>query len=513
MTDTTETQVAKVYAPNVTTTAEDLAVQSQMFQQLLDNAFPPLTLHPVIIELMLSGPTQHISPNVIFKLPHIDPSPDADPAYCLIRQKSYEGYNKDCDKFVHVKLGRVLRQVFPHMPHSRITRAVEKFTAIQKYRVRFTQSDEELLELMLWMTENYKEHQSSEDVPVPCSCMTNPTYIRKLVSRGIHPYQAYAHALGWSMAYVPIDPEDYTKGIVARAMTHDDGRGNDDSKSFVRTYASSGEYQSCARLEHLLYAQGYTLLDNWSGYDIAKLECGDYGLEGDVLAPYVDGNAEYLEDDGNCREDMCTLQIRYGNEDVSNFSGIYPATHTRGILHQMSRCDCCYSPTGDDDLCVAGVNNDLGVCVFCHNEHYIYVEAHDVWIESDEAVRLHDGEWALSDDAVYLERFDEYYHNDHVIYSEIESEYIPHDNAVQLHDGDWAWDDQCWRDHKGDWHHESELYIEDDDTGDKYTAADYEALRKAVCETVHETVHETKYEAALEQLRADMQRLFGDEQP
>lgn len=461
------------YKPDETVRFLDFLEHNAFFAKIYYESREPLKLHPVVREL-LHMPQQAISPHALFKLPHIDPDANADHAYCLIRQKSYEGYDPDTDKFTRVKLGRILRQIFPQMPQVAITQEVERFTAASKLTLQFTQSDEELKELMLWMTKHYYSADEAPyaSVPVPCSCMNNPKYIGRLTNCGIHPYQVYAHALGWSLAYIPVDPEDYTKGILARAVVNNDGQ----NKCFVRTYAAKREYQTSERLEHLLIAQGYEHVEDWAGYSIAKIDCIDLGLYGDIVAPFIDGESDYYECNDVRVADMDTLQVRRDKLELSQFSSVFSACSAIGMLSLKHRCEKCNAPTDDDTLCTVGRNRDEQVCVFCRREFYTLIYSKEIWVANDEAIKLHDGGTALLEDAVYIERLDECWHVDDVVYSEVSETDIPCKYAVQLYDGRWAWMDESWRDYMGDWHANDEPYVVEDATGLLYTEADYESL-------------------------------------
>ena len=480
----------KTYKPNETIDLFNLLSLSPFFASWMDEhntGVPPeIKLHPAIKDLLMSA-GEAISPHALLRLPHADPTEGADPAYCRMRQKSYEGYDADTDKFVSVKLGKVLRQVFPSLSQAVITRAVETYTALQTYKLCFTQSDQELKDIMLWMTANYKEEPESQDLPVPRSCMTNPHYVKKLADVGVHPYQAYAHALGWSLAYVPVDPDDYTKGILARAIVHDDDRGN---KHFVRTYAASSECQISERLEKLLSAHGYELIDDWSGYSIARIDCADLGLYGDIVAPYVDGYADYLEYDGIRIADMCTLQIRLDKCTLETYSDVYPASYPYGTPESYCRCDHCHAP--ENNLYTVGRNDDDSICSRCRSKHYVFVENRELWVLAGDTVELFDGNYALIEDAQYIDRFYEYALCTNVVYSEKGDEWIPKYRAQRLHDDDWEWDDLCWLDYMGNWYSDEEPHIKDPDTGLLYTEAEYEAMQRTDQSTQIGELYDTK---------------------
>ena len=423
----------------------------------------PHEIHPTVLYIMhkYCNSRTMLNPRALFSFPHIS----ADPSYCLVRQKSYEGWDAT-DKYTLSRLGKVLKAIFPELDHAIITKTVEEYTAHRKGTLHFTESTEQLRDIMLWMCE---QHDSDTAVKFPRSCMTNPDNVRHTVSHGIHPYQVYAHELGWSMAYVTLDKEDYTKGIMSRAIV------NHKEKTFVRTYAASSEYQVDERLALRLEAAGYTRLRGWDGYAIAKIECEDFGFYGEVVMPYVDGSPDYAVDNGehNKEADMPVLTIT--NNVNGTYSAAYPTDVTEGYTYRADCCECCGAPTCEDNLHYIDVD-ERNVCTDCRDEHYVWIDYKDAYYRKEDTVLLSNGEYALDEDAVYVDRWDDYICRDDAVYSEEDDEYIHAHHAVETRDGDWAWEEDCWQDYNGDWHRDNVPCVEDENTGEMYTNEDYDAL-------------------------------------
>ena len=270
-----------------------------------------------------------------------------------------------------------------------------------------------------------------------------------------HPYEAYDPALGWHMAVYQEADGSYT------------GRALCNGKTFVRSYrASHATYsQTDDRMEAWLKEQGYGKECDWAGFKLKHIpvrnSCG-------FIAPYLDGNYKGL-----------TNNMEIVDSDDSD--AVWRCDNTDGTADEINgrTCEDCDERMGEDDGYWTGYNEDHLVCYSCLEDHYcsVYGRRESVYhVHEDEAVRvgdnyydvnylsdnniveLHDGDHAHQDDAVYVDRFDEWYLADDCTYCEHSNLYERADDCVQLHDDNYAHEDDVWM-----CEHTNEYYLNDDD--------------------------------------------------
>jgi hypothetical protein len=296
----------------------------------------------------------------------------------------------------------------------------------------------------------------------PHSCMANDSF-------NIHPYKVYNPEFGWKLAVRKMNNE-----IVGRALIN--------NNNFVRCYAkshTSGGY-ACGDdniLESYLISQGFDRLNAWpNGTKISRIEYG-----GDIVAPYIDGNKDNLNDRGDYLI-ICD-------------DGDYEACQTNGFAECKNKCTCshCGDRVDEDDLHYPGDYSD-GICEDCLNANYTFISEaringryvggqyyHDddvgTTIEGDSfplsnmsdyyIVELHNGDYTSYDNAICVN--DDYYHTDDIgeliveigdscEYELIEDctklhddSYALDDDAQLLHDGQYALIDDCHELHNGDY--------------------------------------------------------------
>jgi len=286
----------------------------------------------------------------------------------------------------------------------------------------------------------------------PSSCMSKD---RDSFPDDRHPYEAYAPEYGWHMAL-------YREGggITGRALCNE--------KYFVRSYRSgSGGYSSCDdRLEAWLRDEGYTKTCSWSGYQLKKIavrgnNCG-------FLAPYLDGNAKYVTDGFYITDDNSDAEWEF-DQTGGNADSIGGET-----------CADCDDRIRDGDGHWTGVHEDCHVCEHCLNHNYTYVYGrngnqyylHDSntiirvsdasydadYLSDNDIVELADGDHVHSDDAVFIDRMDEYHAVDDCVHCEHSGEYELQRGCEQLRDGEWAHADDVWR-----CEHNNEYYLTEEE--------------------------------------------------
>ena len=252
---------------------------------------------------MLTHPSlcEHILPHVVrlnshripadvkqlMRTPHTDYRPDG--SMTVLAADNYD--KAMAGNFSEVKIGRVLRKIFPHATQAVITRMVEKFNADNKgYKLELTKSTEEMCRIM-------REGAQMSSAAFPHTCMTTiclSIYDKEdYLPEWVHPYMAYDHALGWSMAMIKDD-----KGfVVGRAIVHTE------RMEFVRVFANGNNVVS-STFEKTLTLAGYKQVSGWYGLLLKRvplsLERIDDMMTESIAAvvPYLDGEERYVEPAG-----------------------------------------------------------------------------------------------------------------------------------------------------------------------------------------------------------------------
>lgn len=130
---------------------------------------------------------------------------------------------------------------------------------------------------------------------MPDSCMTK--------NFTIHPYRVYDPKFGWKMVLKKSGDE-----ILGRALIN--------GMNYVRAYTSSSSSETgmsidCA-LESWLDSQGYKNNNKWpSGTKLARYETRN----GDIVAPYIDGNNDNCEDCGTYLRICSSGDLECSNTD------------------------------------------------------------------------------------------------------------------------------------------------------------------------------------------------------
>jgi hypothetical protein len=240
-------------------------------------------------------------------------------------------------------------------------------------------------------------------------------------------------------------------------------RDNEESnpKYFVRTYRhKDGERYSQPddELVQWLGEQGYRHNSEWKGERLAYVQSGRYNS--DVIAPYIDGGAQEVDverertDDGTYKQ---YLRItRNGEWQCSNQDGT--ATEQNSCT-----CADCGERISEDEQRGIGVYGEhiVGECCiddYTHvhgrrgDEYYVpngdAVEVDGTYYDRDYLsdngiVELENGCYCSMDDAVSVGH--EWYHiDDDAVVSDHAGDYQLRDNCVELHDGEWALIDEAW---------------------------------------------------------------------
>jgi hypothetical protein len=288
----------------------------------------------------------------------------------------------------------------------------------------------------------------------PGSCMAKPADAFRNLD-GAHPYEVYDPEYGWAMAVVK-EGNVFT----GRALVNDN--------KYVRTYRRQ---EDCAgnrsaysdvdeRLISWLEEKGFEKRSGWRGFKLKRIDARN---DCEFVAPYIDGSHQEVDVEGdylrivNDGEYDCCCQ----NGDANVKSGVtcedcderMDEDDTYHVYRDSSRCVCqhCY---GDSYTSVYGRRGER-YAVDNDDVTEVNGEYYDCnWLEDNEIVQLHDGEYCRQDDAVLIGSVDAYYPSEsYDICFTKAGEYELLSDCVELEDGEWCLSDDAWQcDHSGDYY-------------------------------------------------------------
>jgi hypothetical protein len=361
-------------------------------------------LHPAVCKMMVDH--QYRAEDwhqLLLEWPHkaiTDPN-----RLAYTRNEQAAMHNGDSDaKAVVTTIGKYLTRHFPDAPSNLIRDVVAQYTyggstAITKD-----------LDAMIGAVING-----------PRSCMSPRFDIVCDDREERHPYAVYDPAFGWGMA-VRTDTDGMVLGRCLVYASEDVGMG------FVRSYKREREYSSSSgadeSIEAYLKGLGYT---KWGGWPEGVLLMRYELRHGGYLMPYIDGGNQNVEE-------------RNDTFRISQYNG-FEATNTSGHINAYNcTCDDCGEGMDDDDSYSIGYHGDRHVGPCCidnytcaygrrgdeyhvRTEDTVYVDGeyyHDQYLSDNSIVELANGEYAHSDNAVYIDSADAYYHVDDedIVYAE-----------------------------------------------------------------------------------------------
>lgn len=293
--------------------------------------------------------------------------------------------------------------------------------------------------------------------PNSCMCWREGRGVRCRDGVERHPYHAYDPKYGWRMA-VRIDG-GRIDGRALLVLDDEEMREDDYLGYFVRSFKrdSGGGYSySDEQLEAWLHKQGYRKRSAYhEGVLLAYHETSD-----EFLAPYIDGDLRRVEVD------------TYNGSKVLRLDehGEYECDNTDGTPAGGSRCTCdeCGDSCDEDDMTWAGPVDEEYICQYCADNHYTWAYSRRgnqrlirnnnvVWVDSQDAhydedylddnniVCLHNGEYEHTDNVVYINSQDAYYHmEDDDIVEDHAGEWQLRSDCVQLGNGEWALDEEAF---------------------------------------------------------------------
>lgn len=259
---------------------------------------PSICEHKLPFVVRLNSHRIPVDVKQLMRTPHTDYRPDG--SMTVLAADNYD--KAMAGNFSEVKIGRVLRKIFPHATQAVITRMVEKFNADNKgYKLELTKSTEEMCRIM-------REGAQMSSAAFPHTCMTTiclSIYDKEdYLPEWVHPYMAYDHELGWAMAMIKDD-----KGfVVGRAIVHTE------RMEFVRVFANGNNVAS-STFEKILTLAGYKQVSGWYGYLLKRvplsLERIDNMMTESIAAvvPYLDGEERHVEPAG----EFLRITNKHGN--------------------------------------------------------------------------------------------------------------------------------------------------------------------------------------------------------
>ena len=411
-------------------------------------------LHPAVQHVFrLADPVDW--QRLLLEWPHVAESDVTRVAYTRDERAGIE------DKQTLTSLGKYLKRHWPDMSDHIIRDMVAKYATACTFRI---------------------EHTTAAIVKAaqegPSSCMQfkddDGNDDERLDELGHHPYEVYAPCFGWHMATRWLGHI-----IVGRALLMQ--RDNDPAKRkyFVRTYRRrDGENYSQPddELIQWLKDQGYEHCNSWHGERLAYLPLA-YRRD-EFIAPYIDGGAQEVD-----------VETAYGYGPKPNSPtttlritdrGEWQCTNQDGTADEQSSCTCdaCGARISEDEQRGVGYNSDPVVGDCCIGD-YTYVtgrRGHNYYISDGDAVEvngeyydpdyladndivtLYDGEYASSDDAVFVESQSEHYLREDCVCLP-NGDWELDEDCVCLHDGEYALTEDAWQcAGSGEW------YLTDDDT-------------------------------------------------
>ena len=129
-------------------------------------------------------------------------------------------------------------------------------------------------------------------------------------------------------------------------------------------------------------------------------------------------------------------------QSYSNTAIVSPTGETvdQVITIKLDKGGFDYYPYMDTLKYSEDISDENEICLNSHSGDYC-LESTDGG-PSNNYVTLHNGERCHEDDAVYIDRYGEYYHCEDTVYSEHHGEDIIYEHSISIYDGsDYAWDD------------------------------------------------------------------------
>lgn len=284
-------------------------------------------------------------------------------------------------KCIQVKIGKFLKKLGKTTEEiNEIGCNANKLKQMSKMELQFTQSGEEVVDV-------YRRG--------PASCMKGCDSVSVYEGNDV------------AVAYL-----EYNNEVVARSVVC---KNEDIGLKYVRAYGLVDVLE--AKLEEAGYMSG-----SLDGCSIPLKETPD----GSFVMPYLDGAANEVTNEG----DHFLVSLYGGDFTADNTSGtvgLEPCCSCGELVH---REDMCYSEYLDESMCEC-----------CYDQAHVFINGYSYHIESGDVTVLADGEYALSDEAVYVDDRDEYYHESDCVYNVASHEHHLRDDLEfeESEEGETLW--------------------------------------------------------------------------
>lgn len=276
-----------------------------------------------------------------------------------------------------------------------------------------------------------------------------------------HPYRVYDPAYGWGMAQRVVAGD-----VVGRAIVYEDA--DEGVKCYVRSYKKAEGYSPADEiLEAWLKEQGYHHHGQWpQGARLAYVE----GKHSSFTAPYIDGDCQkvtlsrnggkqclIIDEDGEylCNNTDGTVDDESGVEcECCGDTHDEDDSHFVGRNEDIRICGACF------DYNYVSAISRRGYEHYLHRDDTVWVESQDAnydtdYLTSNGIIQLDNGDYEHTDNAVELSSRDVWVHMDDgdAVYCEHNDRYEHIDDCVQLHDGNYALTDDAWQcEHDDAWY-------------------------------------------------------------
>lgn len=261
-----------------------------------------------------------------------------------------------------MRLGKFLKKSgSPEEVINKSGACAKKLKMLDSTKLKFTSTREEVL----WVYQNG-----------PHSCMKNEDAVQVYCTDDV------------AVAYLELDGKVVARSVVCQ--------NPDIGLQYVRAYGLADVL--VAALEERGYESG-----DLDGCNVLNIWRGD----GEVTMPYIDGG----------------LSADYPNPNdkfiVLSNHGEYVCDDTSGILRRP-RCECC----GGYEETIFCEYREEDLCEHCYDEEMVYVNDERYHKDDDKIQELEDGDYALADDAVYVDYRSEWHLREKCQFNEFTDEYI-----------------------------------------------------------------------------------------
>lgn len=367
----------------------------------------------------------------------------SDPSRIAYTQNEQKG---ESDLQTVTSVGKYLKRHFTYMPDHEI-RDIVALYAGHSYAIVRTMP--EILDVLS---------------NAPTSCMNNCNWTDRDWAR--HPYNVYDPQYGWGLAYSKMGSK-----ITGRCLVNENPITG--HKIFVRSYNDNESFShSNEGIEMWLRENGYEKADDWVGCKIKRINHGS-----SIIAPYLDGGHKHAVAHDNYLEICEEGDGDYVCESQGGFAQEYQSCTCDDCGDSADEDDMVW--IGENDsyrVCDRCCDNEYVHAIGRRGYEYYVHSGNATWVEDTD--RYYDDEYMHDNGIVNCEDDGEYHHRDNCLYLDHRDEWVTQDSdravycehsgnhehiddCVELHDGEYALEEdakQC--EHSDKWYSINEDFIE-----------------------------------------------------